>query len=341
MTDHSLNASSTPALTASAPDRVQTLLRRRGRWHPAELLFLAALPASFWLFPNHTLLLSQIWIAAIFALSLDLLQGFGGMPSLGQAGYFGLGAYAAALLAMGGIDEPLIGLVLCLVLGAVAGLATGVLLARLTGIAFLMLTLSFGLILREIAVRWTPVTGGEDGLYGFYVTPLFGAFEFDLQGVTGYWYALGLAVLSLIAVRRLIASPYGIRLEAVRENPQRAAALGISVFRTRLVAVVLSSMLATMAGCLLTQTTAFVAVEVLGLERSVMALIIIALGGVRTIYGAFVGAVIFLAARDQLSAWDPVFWFFWLGITIVAIATFLPDGLVGRVRKLRGGRVEQ
>jgi ABC-type branched-chain amino acid transport system, permease component len=287
----------------------------------------------FWIFPNHTLLLTQIAIAGIFALSLDLLQGYGGMPSLGHAAYFGLGAYCAGLFAVAGFDDPLLTLLAAAMAGAVAGLLTGLLLARLHGIAFLMLTLSIGLILREIALRWHDLTGGEDGLYGAFFGPVLGLFELDLFGITAFWYVLAIAVLLILFTRRVLASPFGVRLEAVRENPGRAEALGISVFRTRLVVITMAATMAAMAGALLAQTTSFVSLETLSLERSVGALVMVAIGGLRSVYGAFIGAALYLVARDQLSALDPVFWYFWLGLAIIVVATFFSEGIIGLARR--------
>lgn len=323
------------------PARLRTLLSARGRWHPAEILFFVVLPACFWIFPNHTILLTQIAIAGIFAMSLDLMQGYGGMPSLGHAAYFGLGSYGAGLLAVNGIADPLVTLALAAVIGAVAGAISGALLSRLHGIALLMLTLSMGLILREIGLRWNGLTGGEDGLYGAFFGPLFGTIEFDLYGVAAFWYVLAVTVVLVLFTRRVLASPFGVRLEAVRESPRRAQALGISPERTRFTAIVMSATMAAIAGALLAQTTNFVALETLSLERSVSALVMVALGGMRSIYGAFLGAALYLVARDQLSALDPTYWYFWLGLVIIAVATFLGDGLMGLGRRLLAREARQ
>ena len=319
------------------------LLRRRGRWHAGEIAFLALLPASFWIFPNHTLLLTQIAIAGIFALSLDLLQGYGGMPSLGQAAYFGLGAYGAGVLAVAGFDDPLLTLLCSALIGAVAGLLTGLVLARLQGIAFLMLTLSMGLILREGALRWNVVTGGEDGLYGAAFGPVLGMFPMDLTGKTAFWYVIAVAVLLILATRRILSSPFGIRLEAARENPTRVEALGIPVSTTRVIVITMSATLAAIAGALLAQTTSFVSLETMSLERSVSALVMVALGGLRSLYGGFLGAALYLVARDQIAVLDPTFWYFWLGLVIILVATFLGDGIAGFLSRLAtrfGGREE-
>ena len=323
---------------SSVTNQSASLLTARGRWHVAEIGFFVLLPLCFWIFPDHRLLLAQIAISGIFAMSLDLMQGYGGMPSLGHAAYFGLGAYCAGLMAVAGWNDPLLTLAAAAAIGAVAGVVTGLLLARLHGLAFLMLTLSIGLILREGALRWSSLTGGEDGLYGAYFGPLVGRFELDLYGITAFWYVLVVTVLTLLATRRVLSSPFGVRLEAVRESPTRAEALGVSVFRTRLLVITLAATMAAMAGALLAQTASFVSLETLSLERSVAALVMVALGGLRSVYGAFIGAAIYFVARDQLAALDPVYWFFWLGLVIVFIATFFGDGVVGVLRALAAKR---
>jgi branched-chain amino acid transport system permease protein len=318
-----------------ARSRSLELLDARSRWRVTELVFWLLAAACYFLFPDHLVLISQILIAGLFALSLDLLLGYGGMPSLGHAAFFGLGAYAAGLLGRAGWGEPISGLLLS---GAVAGgfgLLCSLLLSRLRTTAFLMVTLTLGVLLREIANRWSGLTGGDDGLSDIALNPLFGFFRFDLSGRTAFWYCLGVVFIVFVLVRRLVHSPFGLALEALRENERRAAAIGISPRLVVIAVFTLSSAIAGMAGALLTQTTSFVALEVLSFERSAGVLIMLVLGGVGTLYGAFAGAALYLVARDVLSALDPVYWYFWLGLIIVMVVLFADDGLIGILRRLR------
>jgi branched-chain amino acid transport system permease protein len=310
------------------------LLNARSRWRVAERVFWLFVVASYFLFPDHLVLIGQILIAGLFALSLDLLLGYGGMPSLGHAAFFGLGAYAAGLLARAGWGEPITGLLLS---GAVAGgfgLVCSLFLSRLRTTAFLMVTLTLGLLLREIANRWSALTGGDDGLSDIALHPLFGVFRFDLSGRTAFWYCLCVVFIVFLLVRRLVHSPFGLALEALRENERRAAALGISPRLVVIAVFTLSSAIAGISGALLTQTTSFVALEVFSFERSAGVLIMLVLGGVGTLYGSFAGAVLYLVAQDTLAALDPVYWYFWLGLIIVVVVLFAKDGLIGLSRRL-------
>ncbi len=279
------------------------LLAARSRWRPAEIAFWSFVVASYFLFPGYLVLISQILVAGLFALSLDLMLG---------------GAIAG-----------------------VCGLLCSLFLSRLRTTAFLMVTLTLGLLLREFANRWSGLTGGDDGLSDIALRPLFGVFRFDLSGNTAFWYSLCVAFIVFLLVRRLVHSPFGLALEALRENERRAAALGISPRLVVIAVFTLSSAIAGIAGALLTQTTSFVALEVLSFERSAGVLIMLVLGGVGTLYGAFVGAAVYLVARDVLSALDPVYWYFWLGLIIVMVVLFANDGLVGLLRRLQAWAVRR
>jgi branched-chain amino acid transport system permease protein len=317
------------------------LLAARSRWRPAEIAFWSFVVASYFLFPNYLVLISQILVAGLFALSLDLMLGYGGMPSLGHAAFFGLGAYAAGLLGQMGWGEPISGLLLSGAVTGVFGLLCSLFLSRLRTTAFLMVTLTLGLLLREFANRWSSLTGGDDGLSDIALRPLFGVFRFDLAGNTAFWYSLCVVFIVFLLVRRLVHSPFGLALEALRENERRAAALGISPRLVVIAIFTLSSAIAGIAGALLTQTTSFVALEVLSFERSAGVLIMLVLGGVGTLYGAFVGAAVYLVARDVLSALDPVYWYFWLGLIIVMVVLFANDGMVGLLQRLQAWAVRQ
>lgn len=317
------------------------LLAARSRWRPAEIAFWSFVVASYFLFPGYLVLISQILVAGLFALSLDLMLGYGGMPSLGHAAFFGLGAYAAGLLGQMGWGEPISGLLLSGAIAGAFGLLCSLFLSRLRTTAFLMVTLTLGLLLREFANRWSGLTGGDDGLSDIALRPLFGAFRFDLSGNTAFWYSLCVVFFVFLLVRRLVHSPFGLALEALRENERRAAALGISPRLVVIAVFTLSSAIAGIAGALLTQTTSFVALEVLSFERSAGVLIMLVLGGVGTLYGAFVGAAVYLVARDVLSALDPVYWYFWLGLIIVMVVLFANDGLVGLLRRLQAWAVRR
>lgn len=308
------------------------------RWRPVEVAFWAATPLPFLLAPAHLQLASQIAITALFALSLDLLLGYAGIVSLGHAAFFGLGAYAAGLLAKAGWGEPLSGLLVAAALAGAAGYATGFVVARVRHLALIMVTLGLGLLLHEAANRAHWLTGGADGLQGVRMWPLLGCFRFDLYGVTAYAYALAVLFLLFLLARRLVGSPFGLSLRGIRENPLRMPALGAPVGAYLRLVCVVSAALAGVAGALLAQTTQTVSLGTLEFQRSAEVLVILILGGTGRLYGGPVGAVVFLVARDRFSGLNPQYWYFWIGALLVAVVLLLPNGILGGLARL-GARV--
>ena len=300
----------------------------RRRPHAAELLFWAATAGAWVVFPSHHLLLTEITILGLFALSLDLILGFAGILSLGHGAFFGVGAYAAGLAAIHLTAEPLSGLALAAALSGALGAATAPLLLRpgAGDLTRLMVTLGIAMLVFEAANRASWLTGGSDGLNGVLIDPLFGRFDFDLQGRTGHAYALAVLAVLFWAARRMMGAPFGLSLRAVRDNPARAAALGVPV-GWRLVAIyAVSAAFAGAAGALATQTTMFVSLDAVAFHRSAEVLLVLVLGGTGYLYGGLVGAVVFKLLQDGLAALTPQYWPFWLGLILVALV------LVGRDR---------
>ena len=288
-----------------------------------------ALVACFFLFPGYRVLGSQILIAALFAMSLDLILGYAGIVSLGHAAFFGIGAYTAGLLAVHGWNEPLTGLAAAASIAALAGFAASFLVVRGEDLARLMVTMGIALLLHEGANRAAFLTGGVDGLSGIAMAKLLGVFPFDLAGRTAYVYCLVVLFLVFLLLRRVTRSPFGLALRGIRENPQRMEAIGVPV-RSRLVAAfTLSAAIAGAAGALLAQTTQFVGLDTLGFTRSAEVLIMLVLGGTGRLYGAIIGTAVFMLAQDILAAKDPVYWQFWLGLLLVAFVLFARNGILG------------
>ncbi|HET7400800.1 MAG TPA: branched-chain amino acid ABC transporter permease, partial [Usitatibacter sp.] len=307
-------------------------------WHWAEMVFWLAALAAFFAFPGYRVLGSQVLIVALFALSLDIVLGFAGIVSLGHAAFFGVGAYTAGLLALHGWNEPFSGLVAGTALAGLAGFAVSWLVVRGEDLARLMVTLGVGVLLYEAANRAAPITGGVDGLSGIAMGKVFGIYAFDLGGTTAYLYSLAVLFLVFVALRRVAASPFGLSLQGIRENPRRMPALGVAV-RTRLVAAfTLGAAIAGLAGALLAQTTQFVGLDTLGFPRSAEVLIMLVLGGVGRLYGAIVGTAAFMIAQDTLAGIDPLYWQFWLGMALVAFVFFARGGILGAIDALRGTR---
>jgi branched-chain amino acid transport system permease protein len=319
-----------PATTAAAPPRLPT-----DRWRTSEVVFWIVPIAAFFAFPQYHVLGSQILITALFALSLDLILGYAGILSLGHAAFFGMGAYTAGLLAVHGWAEPISGLFAAAAVAALVGYATSFLVVRGSDLARLMVTLGIGLMLYEGANQWRSVTGGADGLTGMNVGKLFGAFSFGMTGSTAYVYSLAVLFLVFVLARRIVNSPFGLSLRGVRENVKRMPAIGAPVGK-RLVAVyTLSAAIAGVAGGLLAQTTQFVGLDVFGFPRSADLMIMLVLGGIGRLYGAVVGAAVFMLAHHWLSDMNPIYWQFWLGLLLVVVVLFARGGLLGAIDVLR------
>jgi branched-chain amino acid transport system permease protein len=310
-------------------------LTAKHRWQPSEFAFWLATLLPFVLVPTYLTLASQIAITAIFAVSLDLIMGYAGLVSLGHAAYFGLGAYAAGLIAKAGWGEPFSGLVLAAAAAGLFGYLTGFLVVRVRHLALIMITLGIGLLLYEVANRESWLTGGNDGLQGVVIWPLFGRFDFDLYGYTAFAYALVVLFLVVLAARRLVHSPFGLSLRAIRENERRMPAIGADS-RARLHTIyTIAATVAGGAGALLAQTTQFVSLGALSFERSAELVTILVIGGTGRLYGGVIGAIVYLVARDRLSGMNPQYWYFWIGLMLIGVVLFLPSGILGGVAAAR------
>ena len=295
-------------------------------WEFALWALLLALPA---IAPTHALLISEITIIALFAMSLDLILGYSGIVSLGHAAFFGMGAYSAALFAKHIHPDPLLGLAVATAVSAVLGLVCSLGILRGSDLTRLMVTLGVALILQELANKLDFITGGADGLQGVVMGPVLGRFEFDLVGQTAAWYALGITLLAFLLLRLVVHAPFGFSLKAIRDNPLRARAIGIPVHSRLMAVYTLAAALAGMAGGLQAQTTGFASLDVFGFDRSADVLLMLVIGGTGWLWGGLIGAVVFKSLHSVISAWTPQYWTFWLGLFLVVLM------LVGRERLIR------
>jgi branched-chain amino acid transport system permease protein len=304
----------------------QGLVARR-RWHPLEFLFWIVAFATIWLLPGKHLIFTEIAWLGLFALSLDLILGYAGVISLGHAAFFGIGSYAAALLAQHAIiTEPTLALIAAGLAAAILGFATSFLMLRGADLTRLMVSLGVALVLRELANQFSDLTGGADGLQGISMQPILGLFRFDMFGHNGYVYCLSVLFVLFLIARRMVGSPFGLSLVAVRDNPLRARAIGIPV-DARLIAIyTIAAFYAGVAGGLLAQTTAFSSLDVFSFDRSADLLVVLIIGGTGYLYGGLIGAVVFKIMQDYLAQWTPQYWPFWIGLMLVLLV------LVGRER---------
>ncbi len=304
----------------------------------APLVLLVAGLVAWWLLPDQLGLLTRIAIMMLLVLSLDLVVGVAGLPTLGHAALFGVGAYTAGILALRVTADPLVGMVAAIGTGAVTALASGAFLLRYQGFSFLMLTVAVGQIVLQLAHTFRGITGGDDGLSGFTMAPLLGRFEFDLFGRTGALYALIVLVIGYYVARRVVDSPFGLAVRGIHENRARMAALGTPVIARLLAVYTLAGALAGAAGALSAQTNAIVGLDSLSFALSAELLVMLVLGGAGRLHGALVGALVFTLLHHTASSINPYHWLFVVGGALMAVV-LLPPGkawawLRGRVPAL-------
>jgi branched-chain amino acid transport system permease protein len=319
-------SSSSPS---SSLQKVQASLRASVGWRWWEFALAAVALASVFVSGNHALLLNEIAILALFAVSLDIVLGYAGIVSLGHAAFFGFGAYLAALFAKHVMPDPLVGLAVTVAGTAVLGAVCSILVMRGSDLTRLMITLGVAAVLYELANKLDWLTGGADGLQGVMMGPLLGQFEFDLYGRTAYAYSLAVLAVALLITRRIVHSPFGYSLKALRDNRLRATAIGLSVNTRLAAAYTLGAALAGAAGALMAQTSGFASLDGLDFHRSADLVLVLVIGGTGYLYGGVFGAIAFKLLHDLISAWTPQYWTFWLGLFLVVLM------LVGRERLIR------
>ena len=315
--------------------RAADFLARRDRFRAAEALPWMLAIVAYFIFSNQMILGGQTLIMILFALSLDLVLGFAGIVTLGHAAFFGVGAYAAALLITDlGWSEPISGLVFGALLAAFAGFLSGWLLLRYRGLALLVLTLSTTIMLQQMGNLFRDFTGGYDGIPGINVAPLFGVFDYDLYGHTNYLYCLTVLLVCLFVVRRIVYSPFGQSLVGIRENTARMHALGSPVHWRLVVVYAISAGLAGIAGALFAQTNTLVTLGVFDFDQSAAVLMMLILGGAGWLYGAFVGAVLYMVLQNELAKLSPEFWQFGIGLLLIVVVLLTRRGVFARLAGL-------
>lgn len=302
------------------------------QWIPRVIVVSILLAAPRLLGEFRIALLTSMLVFGLLAASLDLLIGFTGLPSLGHAAFFGLGAYAAAIISTDVSANAFLVLGAATALGSLVAAAVGWLGVRSRGIYLLMLTLAVAELLRNLAESWTPVTGGANGIIGIPAPTLLS----EATAVTGlvntYYYVLAAFAGGYLVLRMIVRSPFGRALVGIRENPERMESLGYSVNLYKLGSFMIAGGIAAYAGALFVQNDRFVSPEILSFLVSVLVIIMILIGGIGTLYGPVVGAVVVLYLRDELSTrferWELL-----LGLVFVLFVYFLPQGVGGLLRR--------
>lgn len=274
-------------------------------------------------------LLTTALIYALFASATNILFGWTGVSSFGQAAYFGVGAYTVALT-KDFIENPVLGILLGMIVAAIVAGAYALLASRITGTEFAMLTLIFGQILWLLTFR-VPELRGENGIPAISRGELFGVNLFPDQAF--WWYVVGIVTVALLVLRRIRNSSFGAAMNAVRDDPIRAEALGISVRWVRVWAFVLAGAFAGLAGGLMAQHQGLVTPEMIAWGLSGEVIVMCLIGGMRSFWGPAIGAILLVLIKhfllDATSAPD-----LWVGLALLVIVLLLPGGLLSLPKKI-------
>lgn len=283
--------------------------------------------AGFYAFPEDLAFLTRLVGICLLVLSLDLITGYCGVATLGQAVLFGVGAYAAGNACLAGWTDPLVLLGIGGLTGAAAGLASGAVIVRFRGLPQLVQSIAIGQLMAALANKLAGWTGGSDGLAGIEPSPLFGIFAFDMFSRTGYLLSVAVLALALLFLSALVRSPFGATCRAIRDDDLRAKMIGIAVYPRLVVMYGVAGMVAGVGGALTALTTGVVGLDSISFERSAQALVMLTLGGAGTLWGALLGAILFQTVEHFVSAINPFHWITAIGLMLVGIVLFFPKGL--------------
>lgn len=321
-----MTAVEAPTVPGGAPAPAPKVTRARtGIIAAVVLVVLAAAPLM--LAPFATTTLTRVVVFALFAVSLDLLVGVTGMPSLGHAAYLGAGAYAAGWVSTNVTAEAPVPLLVGAGVGALAAALTGWITVRSAGVFFLMLTLAIGELLQQLAESWESVTGGANGMSAIPATRIAGT-PLTNAGFT-YWYVLAVAVIGFVLVALLARSPFGTALRGIRDNEPRMRALGYATSLYKYAVFVVAGGVAGMAGSLLAAQQRLVTPADLGFTTASFALLAVIIGGAGSLWGACLGAALVIIIRDALGPSLDGHGTLVLGIVFVLVVYLLPRGAAG------------
>ncbi len=295
---------------------------------------LLTVPAWLPLIGGYTALASRILIFALCTMGLNLLLGFTGVMSFGQAAYFGLGGYGAGLILVHLTSNMWIAVIVGTLAGGIAAVVLGPILMNRRGIYFAMITVAIGQIFYFVAARWDSFTGGQDGLTGFSRMPLhFGSITVNLTAVPFYYFVLFFFAIGAAAVAMLLNSPLGHTFVAIRENRRRAAFLGIHVERYIWASFGIAGFLCGLAGALNALQNNFISPMDLYWVASGNFVIMAVLGGMRSFWGPLVGSIIFIGFQDYVSSIFPNNWETFIGALFIIVVLFFPNGVLGIIRR--------
>jgi branched-chain amino acid transport system permease protein len=283
----------------------------------------------------------EILIWAIYALAFNLVMGTAGLVSFGHGAYFGVGAYAFGLAQFNLSGSLWVCLGVALLAGALAGFVVGLFISHRRGIYYAFMTIAFGQIFWTVALKSYGITGGEDGLLKIARPPAdFGLFAFDLtDNFALYWFVLAVFALVVVALWRLVHSPFGRVLAAIRQSETRAAHLGYAVWRYKLAVFTISAAVSGLAGGLFAMAQRSAFPDVMHVNQSgLIVMMTLVGGGLVSFWGPVVGVGLFLVARDVIGA-ITFSWMLWFGLLFMAVMLFKPEGIAGLFQSFLRRRV--
>lgn len=299
-------------------------------------LFVALVAAPFSISSFTVLLLAEVLILGLLAASLDLLVGYTGLPSLGHAAFYGTGGYVAGVIAIDVTPNVFVQLGAACCAGLVSAAVVGALAVRAHGIRFLMLTVAFAQIAFTVALTWDGTTGGSNGLFGIPYPSLLnettGVMELEAYV---FWYVLAVVAVGYLALRRVASSHFGQTLKGIRHNERRMSALGYGTYWDKLLAYTIAGGVAAVAGSLTVASQQFLSPADMGFEVSVLALMMVIVGGSGTVWGAFLGAAIVIAVREVAADILPGQGHLILGLLFVIVVFAFPRGLAGGLNRTK------
>lgn len=306
-------------------------LPRRGIPFQAEaagLLTIAVIGAiGYFAFPDDLAFLTRLISITFLVLSLDLVTGYCGVATLGQAALFGVSAYAVGNACIAGVTNPLLLLVIGAFTGMLTGLISGALITRFQGLPQLVLSIAIGQLVGSLANKLSSWTGGSDGLSGITPAPIFGIFSFDMYSRTSYVFSLVTLAIVMALLLRFVRSPFGLLCRAIKDDDLRVLMIGASPYPRLIIMYGVSGIVAGLGGALMAINTGVVGLDSVSFERSAEVLVMLVLGGAGNLWGALVGAVIFQIFEHIVSAANPFHWMTLVGLLLIVIVIFAPRGI--------------
>lgn len=277
----------------------------------------------------HLMLATHILIWGMFAVAFNMLFGVTGMLSFGQALYYGVGAYSVGLMVKNlGAAWFLPAIILGLFATIVLSILLGLLVIRVSGVYFTVLTLAFGQLAWQVTLKWYHFTGGDDGIQSIIPPGVLG------NNRVYYWFTLALVALSILALKHLVNSPLGLTLRCIRQNPERVRFLGRRVRRNQLRVNIISSFFAALAGALMAGADNSIHPDMLYWTTSGEVILMAVIGGIGQFFGPFVGAAVIIIIQDYVGA-RTEYWSLIIGLVMMTMVILFPLGLVGEIQSLR------